>query len=223
MKVLGIIPARGGSKRIPNKNIALLAGKPLIAYTCEAAIESSLFDRIYVNTDSPRIRDIAAEYGVSAPILRPPALAQDDTSTALAVRFFLSYLIEQGESYDAVILLQPTSPLRTAGDIRCAFDLYEQNAPCGVVSATHLAPAEWLGTCTKDGRFEALPGVEPLFRLNGAIYVHSFEDYQRDLRPAKTMLYPMPPERSVDIDTPSDWRYAEYLLHQQNPVIYDPV
>lgn len=223
MKILGVIPARGGSKRIPNKNIAPLAGRPLVAYTCEAALASDIFESVYVNTDSPKIRDIARQHGVDSPILRPPALAQDDTSTALAMRFFLSFLVEQGESYDAVALLQPTSPLRTSADICAAFDLYQQHAPCTVVSATQIAPANWLGHATKDGRFDALPGEDPLFRLNGAIYVHSFEHYLRDLPAPKTMLYPMPAERSIDIDTPRDWAYAEFLLQQKNTVLYNPV
>jgi CMP-N,N'-diacetyllegionaminic acid synthase len=223
MKVLGVIPARAGSKRIPGKNIAPLNGRPLLSYTCQAARESGLFDTIYINTDAPQIRDIARQYGVDAPLLRPASLAQDDTSTSLAMRFFLSYLVERGESYDAVCLLQPTSPLRTAEDIRMAFDLFEENAPCNVVSVSAVAPSSWLGRATKDGRFDRLEGDDTVYRLNGAIYIYPFEGYVRDRLPSKTMMYPMPPDRSVDIDTILDWEYAEFVMQRQQAVMYDPV
>lgn len=223
MRILAVIPARGGSKRVPNKNIALLEGRPLIAYTCQAALDSRQFAAVYCNTDSHKISAVARHYGVSTPILRPKALAQDDTSTALATRFFLSYLQEHGENFDAFALLQPTSPLRTADDIRAALALYEQNLPCTVVSATRAAPAHWLGRVTKDGRFDPLPGEDPLFRLNGAIYVYPFAPYLCGELPARTLMYPMPPDRSIDIDTPLDWQIAEALLAPSRTRQHEPV
>jgi CMP-N-acetylneuraminic acid synthetase len=223
MRVLGLIPARAGSKRLPGKNLAPLGGKPLLAYTCEAAIESTAFDAVYLNTDSREIAGVGRQYGVLAPILRPSGLAQDDTTTEAATRFFLSYIAEHGDVFDAFVLLQPTSPLRSAQDIRDALSLYEENAPCAVVSAAPVAPANWLGCSTKDGQFERLPGAETLFRLNGAIYIYGFDAYLRGDAPPKTLLYPMPPERSVDIDTAADLRLAEHYLHEQHAVMYGPV
>ncbi|MGE3182369.1 MAG: acylneuraminate cytidylyltransferase family protein [Phycisphaerae bacterium] len=223
MKVLAVIPARSGSKRIPGKNTASLADRPLIAYTCQAAREAEIFDAIYVNTDCSRIAGIAAQYGVSCPILRPRELATDETSTDLAMRFFISALVEQDDLYDAVMLLQPTSPLRNAEDIRAAFALFEQNRPCTVVSVTHVTPASWLGRVTKDGQFEPFVGNDPVYRLNGAIYVHPFEYYLDGARSPKHMMYPMPVERSVDIDTIDDWQVAEMLMQQQHTYEYNPV
>lgn len=223
MKVLGVIPARSGSKRIPNKNIATLAHRPLLAYTCQAACEADIFDAIYVNTDCQRIADIASQYGVDCPILRPAELAGDDTSTDLAMRFFVNAIVDQGELYDAVVLLQPTSPLRSGEDIRAAFALFEQNRPCTVVSVTHVKPASWLGRVTKDGQFDAFVGDDPVYRLNGAIYVHPFEYYLDGTPSPKHMMYPMPAERSVDIDTVDDWQLAEMMLQQQHAFEYDPV
>lgn len=223
MRVLGLIPARSGSKRLPGKNLAPLGGKPLVAHTCEAALESGVFDAIYLNSDSREIIGAARRFGVSAPILRPTNLAQDDTTTEAATRFFLSYLAEHDETYDAFMLLQPTSPFRSANDIRDALALYEDNAPCAVVSAAPVAPANWLGRSTKDGQFERLPGGETLYRLNGAIYVYGFDAYLRGDTPPKTLLYPMPQERSVDIDTAADLRLAEHYWQEQRTVMYDPV
>ena len=224
MRVLGVIPARGGSRRIPNKNIATLADRPLIAYTCEAARESGVFDEIYVNTDAPLIREIARQYGVACPVLRPAALARDDTSTELAMRYFLSFLAEHGETYDVVIVLQPTSPLRSAEDIRAALTLYEQNAPCAVVSVASVAPATWLGRARKDGQFEPFAGDDPIYRLNGAVYVYPFDYYLHEQPVPRRLMLPMPAERSIDIDTPEDWRIAEALLARHSAaLLYDPV
>ena len=223
MRTVAMIPARAGSKRIPHKNLTLFGGRPLIAHTCEAARAAGIFDAIYVNTDSRQIADVAEQYGAHCPVLRPSALAQDDTSTELATRFFLSYLAEHGESYDALMILQPTSPLRTAADIEAAAQLYEEHAPCTVVSVAHVAPAFWLGRGTKDGQFEGLIGDEPLFKLNGAIYIFPFAEYLAGERPTKRMLYAMPTDRSIDIDTPADLEMAEYFLQRSNAVMYDPV
>lgn len=223
MRIVALIPARAGSKRIPQKNLSPLGGRPLIAHTCEVARAAGIFDAVYVNTDSRQIADVAEQYGAKCPLLRPPALAQDDTSTELATRFFLSYLAEHGETYDALMILQPTSPLRSAADIEEAAALYEENAPCTVVSVTHVAPAFWLGRGTKDGQFEALIGEEPLFKLNGAIYIFPFDSYLSGERPTRRMLYPMPLERSIDIDLPIDLELAEFFLQRTHAVMYDPV
>ncbi len=215
MDVLAVIPARAGSKRVPNKNIAPLAGRPLLAYTCEVARAAGVFSRIYVNTDSARIAAIANEHGIGCPILRPAALACDQTSTALAMRFFLSYLVEHDESYDALMILQPTSPLRSVQDIHEALELYETHRPAAVVSGCPVAPASWLGRVGRDGRLEDLAGDDPIYKRNGAIYVYDFDAFLFDRQPPRTMLYPMPVERSVDIDTPADWQYAEFLIQSR--------
>ena len=174
------------------------------------------FSALYVNTDSPEIAAAARRYDVACPVLRPAHLASDDTPTEPANRFLLEFLAARGERFDVVVILQPTSPLRTADDIRAAFELHQANAPCTVVSASPVAPADWLGHIGKDGRFEPLPGRDVVYRLNGAVYIHRCEDYMQNRRPARTMVYPMPAARGVDIDTQDDFEYAAILLQQHS-------
>lgn len=212
MTVVGLIPARAGSKRLPGKNLADLGGRPLIAHTCEAALNSGFLTAVYVNTDSPEIAAAAAQAGVGRAIFRSAALARDDTPTRDVVITSLRALAERGEHYDAVMILQPTSPLRTADDIRAAWRLFEMHASCSVVSVSPVAPAHWLGRCRPDGEWERLSGAEPLHRLNGAIYIHSCAEYLAGRAPARTLAYPMPPARGVDIDTLEDLLYARALF-----------
>jgi CMP-N,N'-diacetyllegionaminic acid synthase len=219
MKVVGLIPARAGSKRLANKNLALLDGRPLIAFTCEAALSSGVLSAVYVNTDSPAIATVAERFGVHCPALRPESLARDDTPTRDSNRYFLNMLAQRGEQYDAVMVLQPTSPLRTAEDIREAWELFESNQPCAVVSVSPLTPASWLGRIGKDGRFEPLPGEDVVYGLNGAIYTYTIGDYTAGRVPARTLVHPMPRSRGVDIDTLEDLRYAEFLLRQSDTAV----
>jgi len=212
--VVGLIPARAGSKRLPDKNLVPLGGRPLLAHTCVAASESRVCTAVYVNTDSPAIAAVAEEYGVACPVLRPKYLAADDSPTRDAILFMLEFLARRGEHYEAVIVLQPTSPLRTADDIRAAWDLFEEHAPCEVVSVAPLVRESWAGHIGRDGRFERRLGEELLYRLNGAIYVHRCDDYVQDRSPRKTVAYRMPLARSVDIDTREDLEYAEFLVRR---------
>ena len=152
MTVVALIPARAGSKRLTNKNLADLGGRPLLSYTCEAARASGVLTAAHVNTDSPEIAAVGERYGVECPVLRPPHLAGDATPTEDSNRFLLEFLAARGETYDAVMVLQPTSPLRTADDIRAAWELFEANAPCAVLSVSPVNPAAWVGRVGRDGR-----------------------------------------------------------------------
>jgi CMP-N-acetylneuraminic acid synthetase len=214
MSVVGLIPARASSKRLPGKNLIPLDGRPLIAHTCAAAQASGVLSAIYVNTDSPEIAAAAGENGATCPVLRPKRLAADDTPSRDSNLFILDFLARRGERYDAVMVLQPTSPLRTADDIRAAWQLFEEHAPCAVVSVTPLVPEAWTGRIGRDGRFERGTGDDTVCRLNGAIYIHCWEDYVQDRPPRKTIAYLMPPTRGLDIDTPEDLEYAEFLLRK---------
>lgn len=214
MNAVGIIPARSGSKRLPNKNIADLAGRPLIAHTCRAALDCGVLDAVYVNTDCSQIAAVAEEFGVGCPRLRPGSLAEDDTPTRESNRFMLDVLSQRGERYEAVVVLQPTSPLRTADDIRAAWQLYEENAPCAVVSVSPVAPASWLGNIGKDARFEPLAGGKTICRLNGAIYIFAIVDYLSGREPARTLAHVMPAARGIDIDTEEDLRHAEFVMQR---------
>ena len=218
MSVVALIPARAGSKRLLNKNLVLLEGRPLIAHTCEAARTCGVLSAVYVNTDSSEIARVAADYGVDCPALRPHELAQDSTPTRLSNLYLMDVLAQRGERYDAVMVLQPTSPLRTAEDIRAAWALFEDQAPCAVVSVSPLAPESWTGHIGRDGRFERAEGESVVYRLNGAIYIHAWNDYVEDHVPRKTVAYAMPSRRGVDIDTPDDLEYARFLLRQGQPV-----
>ncbi len=214
MTVVGLIPARAGSERVVGKNLVPLAGKPLIAHTCEAAHGANVLDAVYVNTDSPEIAAVATEAGVSAPTLRPAALAGPGTPTRDANLHVLEFLARRGERYDAVMVLQPTSPLRTTADIQAAWSLFEENAPCAVVSVSPVSPENWLGRIGRDGSFERYVGVGPVCRLNGAIYVHCWDDYVNGTPPRKTIAYVMPAARGVDIDTREDLEQARLLMER---------
>ena len=126
-KILAIIPARGGSKRLPGKNIKELLGKPLIAWTIEQAKKSKYIDRLIVSTDDKKIAEISKKYGAEVPFLRPKELAKDDSSTIDAVFHALNWFENRGEYYDIVILLEPTSPLRKDKDIDNALTLFLNN------------------------------------------------------------------------------------------------
>ncbi|MEW6250367.1 MAG: acylneuraminate cytidylyltransferase family protein [Planctomycetota bacterium] len=214
MNVVGIIPARAGSRRLPGKNLLPLDGCPMLAYTCAAARESGVLAAVYVNTDDPEIVRVAEGCGVPGPVLRPAELAADDTPTRDSNLFLLDWLTKRGEHYDAVMVLQPTSPLRTAADTRAAAALFEEHAPCAVVSVAPLVPESWAGRIGRDGSFERNTGGGTLYRLNGAIYIYTWGDYLADCTPRKTVAYVMPAARSIDVDTRQDLEYAEFLLRR---------
>ena len=136
-KVLAIIPARGGSKGIPHKNIISLCGKPLIAYTIEAANQSTYIDTVIVSTDDVDIQRISEQYGALVPFLREAKIASDEATTISVVVDAVKRLEVNGEKFDVVILLQPTSPLRTAEEIDVAIDIFFQNNMQGIVSVNY--------------------------------------------------------------------------------------
>lgn len=212
MSVVGLIPARAGSKRLPGKNLASLGGRPLIAHTCVAALASEAFAAVYVNTDSPEIAAAAEACGVPCPVLRPRHLAEDDTSSRDSNLFMVKYLAQRGEWYDAVVILQPTSPLRSPEDIRAGLKLFEEQAPCAVIGVMPLVPRWWMGTLGAEGDFERWTGEELVYRVNGALYIYRTEEYVDHWPPARTVAYAMPPTRSVDIDRIEDLEYARFLL-----------
>ncbi len=228
MRLLGVIPARAGSKRLPNKNLAPLGGEPLLAHTCRAARAAAICDALYVNTDCPQIAAVATAAGVACPALRPAEFARDDTPTQIAMRWLIEWLEQHGETYDALLILQPTSPLRHADDIREAGRLFRRVYPRSVVSVTPVAPAHWLGTLDGAGDWNALPPGSVLHRLNGAIYFHALDRYlaglqgtRRDASGASPIAYVMPVTRGLDIDTPADLLVAEQLLRQPGSVSAD--
>lgn len=213
-RVLAVIPARGGSKGLPGKNIRPVDGKPLLAWTVDAARGSRRVDRLVLSSDDDSIISAARDCGCDVPFRRPPALASD-LATSIDV---VLHALDQIPGYDVVVLLQPTSPLRSAADIDAACDeMAKMGAPaCVSVSPTDQSPY-WMYRI--DARQALEPIMEPpagvtrrqdlppVYALNGAIYV-AHAGWLRDTRTfvtRDTVAYVMPRERSIDIDTIEDF------------------
>lgn len=220
--VLAIIPARGGSKGIPRKNLKMLAGKPLIAWTIEAALQSHYIDRLIVSSEDVEIIKAARAWGCEAPFTRPAELARDDTPGIAPVLHAVNTIKEK---YDYILLLQPTSPLRTGEDIdTClSYCLQEQAPACISVSEVRQSPY-WMYTLNQDKRLRPLmqagwsiirrQDLHPVYMPNGAVYVVRREYLlaRETFLTEKTLAYVMPPERSWDIDDETDFRICELIL-----------
>lgn len=224
-RYLSIITARGGSKGIPAKNIVPLNGKPLIAYTIEAFKNSSIPGHCYVTTDSKEISAISESYGAKV-IYRPADISGDEASSASAVLHVIETLKEKGEfDYTDIILLQPTSPLRSAHHIDEAKALYESGEYGSVVSMTNVDshPYKYF-MLESDGLAKPLYSDEHLatprqslpkvIKQNGAIYIVSIEKFMKSQNfcQSPTMPYLMDEEDSVDIDKPFDLEMASFLM-----------
>jgi len=227
MEFLAVIPARGGSKGVPRKNIRLLRGKPLIAYSIEVALQSSFIDRVFVTTDDEEIKNVALKYQAEI-IDRPADLAQDDTPSILVYQHAIRYLEKvKGFNPDIVVVLQPTSPLRMAEDIDNAIEKYLEDNCCTVVSVCEMEHSPyWAYTLDGDKIKPVIPGGEKvlsrqdtprIYRLNGAVYVLSRDFIVNEKRVLgdDTRAYIMPPERSIDIDTELDFKLAELLISER--------
>ncbi len=222
--MLAIIPARGGSKGLPGKNMKPLGGKPLILHSIEAAFKSKYIDKVFVSTDNQEILDFAILSGAWAPSLRPNELATD-TASAIDTYLYTLLLLEKeyGMSLDDVVVLQPTSPLRTADDINRAIELFREKEADSVVSYTlEQHPIYWHKEISEEGIIKSIFPDQLLNRQdykstyypNGSIYIFKrkmiFE--KRSYYGDNSFAYIMPRNRSVDIDTIEDFRYAEYLF-----------
>jgi len=225
-KVLALISARKESKGLPNKNTKLLLSKPLIAWTIEDARDSRYVDRIVVSTEDRAIADISRKYGAEAPFYRPKRLAMDKTKYIDIVLHAIGWFEKkEGAVYDIIVILQPTCPLRTAGDIDKALALLFCKKAKAVVSVCEVEhPPYWANILPKDDcmRNFIKRGIVnknrqelPLFyRVNGAVYV-SYWDYLKKTKSffgKDTFAYIMPKERSIDIDGRIDFKLAELLM-----------
>ena len=225
-KRLAIIPARGGSKGVPRKNIRLLGGKPLIAHTLETVRASGCFDKILVSTDDPEIAAESRRWGGEAPWLRPPELATDSAAVIDAVFHTLDRLDKElGYVPDIVALLQPTSPFRTTDSVREALRLLDRKSCEAVVS---VSPARthpyWCRRVTESGELEDfLSAVAPLknrqelpaaYAYDGCLYARTLESLRRhhSFHGKPVVAWMTPPEEALDIDTPQDWEMAEFLF-----------
>ena len=226
--IVAVITARGGSKGIPRKNISSLLGKPLIAYSIEAALHAKTLTRTMVSTDDETIARVSEQYGAEVPFLRPQHLATD-TATGIAVlQHAVTYLAEQ-EDYlaDIVVCLQPTSPLRTAEDIDRGVNLCLRSGADSVVSLCRAQHHPFWMKKVVDGRVYPLMNEDeqtytrrqdlpPVYQLNGALYVTRRKVLLEENRVLgdNTLAYIMPQERSIDIDTRTDLKLAEVLLKE---------
>lgn len=230
MKILGVIPARGGSKSVPRKNIANIAGKPLIAYTIEEALKCNSITDVVVSTDDEEIAIIAKSHGALVPFYRPQDLASDQALSAPVAKHCLVEMeFRQSYQYDAVLLLQPTTPLRTIDHINSAISLFKSNVCDSVVSVTSVEGnhpfrmkrligdklINWIDQGFEDMRPRQL--LPPAFIRNGAIYLtHRSVIYNyNSLVGDRCLGFIMNAEDSINIDTKIDFKLAEILLKER--------
>lgn len=225
MKVLAIIPARGGSKGLPGKNIRPLCGKPLIGWSIEQAKASKYITEIYVSTDSREIADVAESFGVKVPELRPAELASDTASSASFIIYTIEKLKNEGKEFDYVILLEPTSPLREVKDIDTAIELLhthgEADSIVGVCKTECAHPvflvkikngflSPYLGNMEAIRRQE----LDELFYFEGTVYVSRINAFleKKSFYHEKTIPYIVPKWKSFEIDDIDDWFIIESIF-----------
>lgn len=222
--VLGLIPAKGGSTRLPRKNIALLGGKPLIAWSADAARESGVIDRLIISTEDAEVAEIARKNGIDVPFLRPEKLAKDPAGVVQVALHALEELRQQGQEYKTLVILLPTCPFRNGQDVAEAFELYQRTGAQFLMSVSPyphtpfaamklgtdnlLTPyfPEYIGK-----RSQELPAA---FRANGALHILDVPAFEqaKSYYAQPLIGYPMSREKSVDIDTAEDWAEAEMML-----------
>lgn len=224
-RILALIPARGGSKGVPKKNIKLIGGHPLIAYTIHSALNSRYIDDVVVTTDSAEISKIAIQYGALVPFLRPANLAEDSSRTIDAVVHALDTLRKLGYSHDSLVLLQPTSPLRRSCEIDEAIETYYNHGEFGLASVSKVVENPILTrTIDSSGILHPLLPISSTVRrqdmpsyyhVDGAMYINSIDsiDYDTSFND-NPIAYVMPQDRSIDIDCIEDFRKAELLISE---------
>ncbi len=228
MTILGLIPARGGSKGIPGKNLVLVHEKPLLQYTCDAAKASTMLTRVIVSTDDQDIADAAIRCGIEVPFLRPQELAGDSTPMMDVLLQILSVLAKAKEEPDILVLLQPTSPLRNANDIDDAIELLQKTGADTVVSVIEVPHQFVPGSLMRleEGKLHPYgdplspllrQGKQRLYARNGPAVLAVRTDFLKKAKnfySGDTRALIMPRERSIDIDDAFDLRLAEMILQQ---------
>lgn len=233
MDVFAVIPARGGSTRIPNKNLKCVGGTPLIAHTIRQAESSSTIDRCVVSTDDDEIAAVAEEYGGNVPFMRPTELATDEATSPPVVKHALEWFEDRGNSPDIVVMLQVTSPLRTGDDIDGAVEqLHDDDASSVVSVAEFKTPPQWALELDDDGNLSAhfdeelfwtddIPrsqDLRTLYHPNGAVFAAEVATFHQECNfyTTNTIGYEMPPDRSIDIDEPFDLELVKALFESRN-------
>lgn len=227
LRVLGIVPARGGSKGILRKNIVPLLGRPLLAYTARAALPAKRLTRVILSTDDEEIARVGRECGLDVPFMRPAELAQDDTPMIPVLQDVVRWLEKRGEEFDAVFTLQPTNPLRLTSDIDGAIELLERTGADSVIALVDVGerhPAR-MKIVTEDGRvidppfaeqFEGQPRqqLSRLYLREGSVYLTRVDVLMREdsLKGRDCRAWIMPEERAWNIDTPFDLFIVEQMM-----------
>lgn len=224
MKTLYVIPARGGSKGLPGKNIKMLAGKPLIGYSVDVARELAADEDICVTTDDAEIIAVVEGMGLKVPFVRPAELATDRSGTYEVLLHALDFYETRGVHYDALVLLQPTSPLRTADDVRACLELYspdidmvvsvKQAATNPYYNAFELDADGFLHISKGDGHYTRRQDAPPVWEYNGAVYVINTASLRKMTLGEfpRRKMYEMSATHSIDIDTAADFLQAEAAL-----------
>jgi CMP-N,N'-diacetyllegionaminic acid synthase len=225
VKFLYVIPARGGSKGVPGKNVKLLGGKPLIYYSIEVARALTEDENICLSTDDEKIRTVAEDIDLVVPFLRPAELATDNAGTYEVLLHALQHYQLEGKEFDALVLLQPTSPFRKPWQVQEAIELWEAGIDMIVsVKETKSNPyyvlfeenADGFLEKSKKGNFKTRQECPRIYELNGAIYVMDVNSLKKQpiASFSKIKKYIMDHESSIDIDTPMDWKIAELLVRE---------
>lgn len=226
-KVLALIPARGGSKGIKDKNIYSLCGKPLVFYSIESARYSKYVDKIVVSTDSEKIAIIAKEFGAEVPFLRPVEFASDTAKTIDVIIHAINWLKEKGDIFDILVLLQPTSPLRTVAEIDNALEKFIDCDEKSLVSVSEVSDNPILiRTIDRDGILHPLlncsssvrrQDMKIYYRVNGSIYINRISEIHEETSLNDNVVpYIVKTENAIDIDEMKDIVIAEWLLNQRN-------
>lgn len=230
MKNIAIIPARSGSKGLVHKNIKMLNGMPLIAYSILAALESRVFDTVMVSTDSEDYADIARQYGAEVPFLRSEQMSGDDVGSWDVVIEVLERYKNKGYLFDTVCLLQPTSPLRTKEDICTAYEFFQKkfaDAVTGVCECEH--PLKYMMTLNEELSLEEYRKnvmdkprqmYPNYYRLNGAMFIRKISYLSDEIKILNNREYAfvMDRRKSVDIDSIDDFEYVEFLMNKNNNI-----
>lgn len=223
MKILAIIPARGGSKGVPRKNIKLLGDKPLIAYSIEAAINCKYITDVFVSTEDSEIANVVEKFGVRIPFLRPKELAQDTTPTLPVLQYTINELEKQGKVYDAICLLQPTSPFRTSVDLDKAIAKFiekETDSLVSVLEVPHEYNPHWVFESNQEGNLAISTGEKDIiarrqelpkaYHRDGSIYLTKIDVLKKGSLYGSSIAYVKSNiKRYVNIDTMKDWEIAE--------------
>ena len=227
---LAIIPARGGSKRLPRKNIKELNGKPLIAWTIDAALGAPNVNKVVVSTDDNEIAEISLLSGAEVPFIRPQNLSTDNANSVDVIKHTIEFYAKSGQVFDFIILLQPTSPLRMAADITNAIELLKEKSADAVISVCEVEHSPlWSNTIPLTGSLKSFikdevknirsQDLATYYRLNGAIYIvetTKFIEQNTLFLNDNIYAYNMNIESSVDIDNEIDFSYAEFLIESQS-------